>query len=75
MTTCFLFHSQVIKLAPKTHECDEDREVLYVPTKADLGAIVEGDERGGGVSPTAADGVGGVRKINPFAANPEPPSY
>lgn len=46
-----------------------------MPTKADLGAIVEGDERGGGVSPTAADGVGGVRKINPFAANPEPPSY
>ena len=46
MTTCF--YSQVIKLTPKTHECDEDREVLYVPTKADLGAIVEGDERGGG---------------------------
>ena len=75
LTTCFLFYSQVIKLTPKTHECDEDREVLYVPTKADLGAIVEGDERGGGVSPTAADGVSGVRKINPFAANPEPPSY
>ena len=73
LTTCF--YSQVIKLTPKTHECDEDREVLYVPTKADLGAIVEGDERGGGVSPTAADGVSGVRKINPFAANPEPPSY
>ena len=74
-TRFFLFYSQVIKLTPKTHECDEDREVLYVPTKADLGAIVEGDERGGGVSPTAADGVSGVRKINPFAANPEPPSY
>ena len=74
-TRFFLFNSQVIKLTPKTHECDEDREVLYVPTKADLGAIVEGDERGGGVSPTAADGVSGVRKINPFAANPEPPSY
>ena len=62
----------VIKLTPKTHECDEEREVLYAPTKEDLGAIAEGDERGGGVSPTAADGTNG---INPFAANPEPPSY
>ena len=45
---------------------------MYAPTKEDLGAIAEGDERGGGVSPTAADGTNG---INPFAANPEPPSY
>ena len=65
----------VIKLTPLTHTCEEDREVLYRPSKHDLGAVVEeGDGAGGGVSPTAAE-ARAASFDNPFAMNTEPPSY
>ena len=63
----------VIKLTPKTHTCEEERDVLYRPTRADLGVVnEEGENAGGGVSPTAS-----VHDVegNPFAMNTEPPSY
>ena len=64
----------VIKLTPKTHTCEEEREVLYQPSTHDLGAVVEeGDGAGGGVSPTAAARAASFD--NPFAMNTEPPSY
>ena len=66
----------VIKLTPKTHTCEEEREVLYQPSKMDLGAVVEeGDGAGGGVSPTAAAQMRAASFDNPFAMNTEPPSY
>ena len=65
----------VIKLTPLTHTCEEEREVLYQPSKHDLGAVVEeGDGAGGGVSPTAAE-ARAASFDNPFAMNTEPPSY
>jgi broad specificity phosphatase PhoE len=65
----------VIKLTPLTHTCEEERDVLYQPSKHDLGAVVEeGDGAGGGVSPTAAE-ARAASFDNPFAMNTEPPSY
>ena len=58
--------------------CDEERVVLYKPSKEDLGAVSEGSnpgDAGGGVSPTAASAAAAAARSNPFASNIEPPSY
>ena len=65
----------VIKLTPLTHTCEEERDVLYEPSKDDLGAVTEeGDAAGGGVSPTQVANLAHAEG-NPFAMNTEPPSY